>query len=114
MFISYKNLLMFGATCSALIATNVNAENTYTIITSNERTFLLNTKTGKSFRYFYNSVGKQGWDQITIDEGIDDGEQYYRNEPEGKLLSYSIQKPEPTPEPKGRKIGDVISAIPRG
>lgn len=81
-FITFSALTLFTTSLFA-----IEEIGTYTIIELDGRTFLLNTKTGECYRYFFNKLDSQGWTQTLYDLGKWDGEKHYQLSPHSKIIS---------------------------
>jgi hypothetical protein len=86
-------LATFVFSSASLLAGQEEA-GTYTILEVGDRTFLLDTKTGECFRYYFNKVDDQGWSPTIIYLGSWDEKNHYKTSPSEKTISLSHSKSE--------------------
>lgn len=99
------SLVVSGLFCVVYLKAS---EQRYAIIQADNRTFLLDTETGATWRYFFNSVEAQGWDASPIHLGKDSENEYYRFSPCGEMITVPIAKsPDQDFPPKKTTSGRV-------
>lgn len=68
----------------------IAGEQRYAIIEANDRAFLLDTQEGGVWRYYFNNVNEQGWQQTEFSIGTYENKKYYSLTPYGEIESCPV------------------------
>lgn len=71
--------------CFSFISAQAD-EQRYVITNADGRIFLLDTQNGKVWKYYFNNINEQGWQQTSFHEYRDESFEYYKRHPEGELI----------------------------